>query len=286
MFAVFTDRHWLWFAAGFYLLGFLAGTVSLLRGGRPSGTLMYALVAVGCALQLIGLGERGKAVGGCPLGNTFETVQFTAWSAISLYLVVGVVFRSSLLGYLTASLMAALTIISLSIHSWDSPSRAPLFGGNPWIELHAALAVFSYGVFALLALTALLFLFRHFSLKSKNLDGWFFFLPSIFDLDRIALRLLSFGVALLAASLAVGSIYWIRESAVVTPAKLLTLTVWIAYAAALVLRLRGRLLARRFAWTCVILFAAALISLRLVDSSRQELQMVRASVGAIWTGGR
>jgi ABC-type uncharacterized transport system permease subunit len=31
--------------------------------------------------------------------------------------------------------------------------RTHIFGGNPWIELHAALAIFSYGVFGLLALT-------------------------------------------------------------------------------------------------------------------------------------
>ena len=157
MLAGFSDRTWIWAAAGFYFAGLLLGTLSLLRGGRPSGTVMYALVVAGYVLQLIGLSVRGRAVGGCPLGNNFEVYQFVAWSAITLYLVIGVTFRTSLLGYFTSCLAAALTLISLAIPSWDAALRQHIFGGNPWIELHAALAVFSYGVFGLLALTSIMF---------------------------------------------------------------------------------------------------------------------------------
>lgn len=269
MFAALTDRQWLWLAAGFYLGGFLLGTWSLLRRGRPSGGLVYTLIALGYALQLVGLGLRGRAVGGCPLGNTFEIFQFTAWSAISLYLVVGVAFRTSVLGYFTACLAAALTLVSLSLPAWDAEHRVKIFGGNAWVELHAALAIFSYGVFALLALTSLMLLLRNFSLKSKTTGGLFSFLPSMLDLDHIGLRLLATGVALLAASLAVGSVYWLREPQSVSIAKLLiTVAVWLAYAVALTLRLRDRLLAKRFAWTGLVLFAAALLSIWPVDASR------------------
>jgi ABC-type uncharacterized transport system permease subunit len=269
MAADFTDRQWLWCAAGFYLAGFILGTRSLLRGGRPSGVVMYGLVAVGYLLQNVGLGLRGKADGGCPLGNTFEIFQFTAWSAISLYLVIGVTFRSSLLGFFTACLATVLTAVSLAIPEWDATRRAHIFGGNPWIEFHAALALFSYGVFAMLALTSILFLLRHYSLKSKRVGGWFSFLPSILDLDHIGLRLLVAGVLLLGASLAVGSAYWLRDTSSVSAAKLLvTVCVWALYALGLAFRLRGTLLARKFAWTCLLLFAAALVSLWPVDASR------------------
>ena len=269
MLASFTDREWLWGAAALYLAGFLLGTVSLLRGGRPSSVVMYSLIAVGFVLQNLGLAERGHAVGGCPLGNNFELFQFTAWSAITLYLFVGVKFRSSLLGYFTACLTAALTFLSLSIPAWDATRRAHIFGNNPWIEFHAALALFSYGVFALLALTSILTLFRFYSLQSKRIGGWFSFLPSVLDLDHIGVRLLLAGVLILGASLAVGSAYWLRDTATVSTAKLLiTGGVWVAYAAALAQRIRGRLLAKRFAWTCLVLFGVALLSLPLVDASR------------------
>lgn len=272
MFSSMTDRDWLWIAGEFYLVGFLLGTWSLWRGGRPSGVAMYALIGAGYLMQLLGLYLRGLTVGGCPLGNTFELFQFTAWSATTLYLVVGVTFRSSLLGYFTACLSAVLTLTALAIPAWDATRRSHLFGGNPWIEFHAALALFSYGVFALLALTAVMLLLRNYSLKHKRLGGWFSFLPSILDLDQISTRLLTTGLALLSAALLVGSAYWLREPGSVNLAKLLiTVAIWAAYGAALGLRLRGRLVSRRFAWTCIALFAAALLSLGPVNSSRNPV---------------
>ncbi len=272
MLAEFTDRSWLWAAAGLYFAGFALGTITLLRHGRPAGVVTYAIIVIGYVLQLIGLGLRGRAVAGCPLGNQFEIFQFTAWSAITLYLVVGVTFRNSLLGYLTSSLAAALTLVSLAIPSWDALQRVHIFGNNPWIELHAALAVFSYGVFALLSLTSLLFLLRNHALKTKNPGGRSMFLPSLLDLDHIGVRLLRAGVAILAFSLGVGSVYWLRDLSSVDVAKLIiTLAVWFAYAAALLQRLRGRLLANRFAWACLALFAAALLSLGPVNRSRRPV---------------
>jgi ABC-type uncharacterized transport system permease subunit len=165
-----------------------------------------------------------------------------------------------------------LTLVSLALPAWDATRRAHIFGSNPWIEFHAALGLFSYGVFALLALTSIMFLARNYSLKSKHLGGWFSFLPSILDLDHIGVRLLGAGVALLAASLAVGSVYWLRDTATANLAKIfVTVAVWAAYAAALGLRLAGRLVTKRFAWTCLALFALALVSLGPVDSSRHPV---------------
>ncbi|MDR2674546.1 MAG: cytochrome c biogenesis protein CcsA [Opitutaceae bacterium] len=268
---LFTDRTWLWLAAAFYLAGFVLGSVSLLRARRHPRALMYAIVAGGFILQTLGLCARGLAVKGFPVGNLFELLHFTAWSAIALYLVVGATFRLSLLGYFTAALAAALTLLSLAIPAWDATRRAGAAGGGHWIEFHAAPALFSYGVFGLLALTSIMWLLQFFSLKRHRLRGLFSFLPSLLELDRINLRLLAAGVALLGAALAVGSIHWLHGTGAVNPLKLVaTVTVWAAYAVALTLRLAGRLIARRLAWTCVILFAAAILTLRLVDASRRN----------------
>jgi hypothetical protein len=75
-------------------------------GGRPSSATTYACILAGYGVQLFALGVRGKLVAGCPLGNQFEVYQFVAWSAITLYLVVGVTFRNGLLGFFTSSLAA------------------------------------------------------------------------------------------------------------------------------------------------------------------------------------
>jgi ABC-type uncharacterized transport system permease subunit len=264
-----TDRTWLWLAAACYLVGAALGGLSLLRERKHSRAMMYLILAVGYAFQTFGLYLRGVAVHGCPLGNTFELVQFTAWSAASLYLVVGPAFRLSLLGFGTALLSAVLSVTALLIPSWDEAIRTHIFGGNAWIEFHAALALFSYGVFGLLALVATMFLFRHHGLKNKRVGGAFALLPSIRDLDQIGLRLQVAGVAILALSLGVGSVWWLREPSSVNYFKLFsTVAVFLAYALALTLRLKNRLVGRRWAIACAGLFVAALLSIAPVSASR------------------
>lgn len=269
-----TDRTWLWFAAAAYFGGFVLGTVALLRDRRHSHAWMYAIIVIGYLLQTTGLYLRGLEVKGCPLGNTFEIFQFTAWSAISLYLVIGPAFRLSLLGYFTCMLTTTLTLLSLALPGWDAVRRISSFAGNAWIEFHAALALFSYGAFSLLALTSIMYLLQVFSLQRHHLHGLFSFLPAMRDLDQMNLRLLIIGVVLLAASLAVGSAYWINDTSSVNLTKLLiTIAVWLAYTVTCGLRLSKILIAKRLAWTCVILFAFALLSLGPVDSSRQPTEV-------------
>jgi HemX protein len=266
-----TDRTWLWFAAVFYFAGFVLGTISVLRQRRHSRAAMYFLISLGFCVQTFGLYLRGLAVKGCPIGNTFEIFQFTAWSATSLYLVIGATFRLSLLGYFTSCLAATLTLLSLAVPSFDAIRRVAMFP-NAWIEFHAALAIFSYGVFGLLALTATMYLLQVYSLKNHRLHGLFSFLPSVLDLDHINLRLLKAGLFLITASLAVGSVYWLRDtSSVHAPKLFITVAIWLAYAITFGLRILSRLIAKRFAWTCILLFVAALLSLWPVNSSRKPI---------------
>jgi ABC-type uncharacterized transport system permease subunit len=273
-----TDRTWLWIAATLYLAGFVLGTVALLRERRHSRVWMYIFISAGFALQTIGLSLRGKAVHGCPITNTFELFQFTAWSATSLYLVIGPTFRLSLLGYFNACLSAILTLVSLLVPAWDAVHRVNNFGGSPWIEFHAALALFSYGVYGLLALTSIMYLLQVFSLQRQRLRGFFSFLPSIVDLDHINLRLLTAGVVLMSAALSVGYVHWVHDRESVQSIKIIiTGSIWAAYALALILRLRGLLITKRLAWTCIALFVAALASLGPVNASRKAPSAIQTA---------
>lgn len=268
-----TDRALLWLGAILYLAGFFTGLVGLLRK-QPQATnrnVLNGFLIAGWIVQMAGLYVRGQATGGCPLGNKFELVQFVAWSAMVLYFFVGPAFRVSVLGLFTAGYAALLAAVSLLITEWDITRGQKILGNNPWIELHAALAVFSYGVFGLLALMSLMQLLQNWSLKHKKLNGLFWFLPSVVQLDQINFRTLLLGVTLLTISLGVGAVWWFRDLSTVNLPKLsITLGVWLAYLVVWLLRRGGRLVSVRFAWTCVILFVIALLSLGPVNSSRQH----------------
>lgn len=277
MTSLLTDRGLLWIGTALYLGGFIVGCVQLLlRRSTNFGdrTLLVTLLAFGLSSQTAGLYVRGMATGGCPLGNQFEIVQFVAWSAMVLYFIVGPAFRVSLLGLFTSGYAAILAFISLAIPQWDAVRNARIFP-NAWIEFHAALAVFSYGVFGLLALTSIMHLLQNWALKNKRLDGLFWFLPSVVQLDQINWRMLLAGVGLLTISLGVGASWWLRNTASVQWMKLaVTLAVWAIYTIVLVLRWRGRLYAARLSWACLLLFMLAMMSLGPVNSNTREHRAV------------
>ena len=132
-----------------------------------------------------------------------------------------------------------------------------------------AQALFSYGVFALLALTSVMYLLQNFYLKQRRQPAMFGYLPSIVQLDTTNFRLLVFGIGILSTSLLVGGHYFRADPESVNKAKLgVTIFIWGAYLSVLILRWRERLITRRFAWVCIILFVVALASLGPVNRSR------------------
>lgn len=264
---LFSDRTWLWISAAFYAGAFIWATIAMVRSRARTRGVMLGLVGAGLAIQTFGLHMRGMEAGGCPVRNTFEVVQFVIWSITVLYLIVGPAFSLSLLGYFTAGLAATMSVTSLLMTSWDGAVGAPVFGGVPWIEVHASLALFAYGAFGTLALTSLMFLLQTWSLKRKHLRGMFGFLPSIVALETINFRLLLTGLSVLSISIALGAIYFAKEPGSIAATKLLVaLAVWCAYGAVFFLRARRLLVSVGLAWSCLALFGVALYSIPVINS--------------------
>ncbi len=277
-----------WIALGnlLYCLGFIFAIFYLFRAKHHPRWVLYALIAGGYAIQTFGLYQRGMAVHGCPVGNTFEIVQFVIWSLTFCFLVLGPAFRMSLFGFTTAGLAVLLSMLSFAIPSWDTPYAGRPFGPSPWIEFHASLALFSYGIFGLLAVSSLLYLLQNFSLKERRLQGFFLFLPSLVETETLSLRMLVSGSVVLTVSLLIGSVYWIQSAATVDWLKLLfTLSVWLAYLIVLLLRLRNILYSKNLAWTCLVLFLMAAISIWPVNQSRAKAETAVAESSAYLPNG-
>ena len=265
-----TDRTVFALGAGIYGCAFLLGLVSLLLRHPYSRAAMFALLTGGFLMQTLALNLRGAEIRACPLGNTFEVAQFIAWSLVFLFFIIGPAFKLRLLGFFTAGLAALLAGGSFAVPGWDAPYPPGLFGGNPWIELHAALAMFSYGVFAILALVSAMFLIQQHGLKTKQVQGLYQYLPSIQQLDLMAKRLLLTGVIMLSAALIFGAIFWIDNHDLVPVFKLTaTCLIWAGYLTVVVLRMQRRLVTRRHAIASILLFVLAMASLWPVQSARE-----------------
>jgi len=268
-----TAREALAIGASIYLSAFLFGIITLLIRKPYPRTAMFALLTGGFIFQTLGLNLRGAEIKGCPLGNIFEISQFIAWSLVLLYFLIGPAFKLRLLGFFTAGLAGFLSSTALIIRSWDSPYPPGLFGGNPWIELHAALAIFSYAMFAIVALVSAMFLIQQHGLKNKQFKGVYQYLPSVQQLDLMAKRLLITGVVVLSAALIFGSVFWINNPERVPVFKLsATCLVWAGYLTVVILRIQKRLVTRRHAIASIALFLFALASLWPVQSARDSGQ--------------
>ncbi len=262
------DRFLIWLATTAYGIAVVHAALRLSRHKPHARSITYPIVASGFLLQTAGLYLRGLDIGACPLGNNFEIIQFVLWSTILLFLIVGPVFRVNLLGATASAFVCAAGLISLLMPDWDLPHTEALFGGDPLIEFHAAVSIFSYGIFGLLATVAALYLLQYRALSRKS-PGWIFsILPPIVKLDLLARRLLGAGLIVVTLAFLSGLMVWFEGAWTHLNYKLLAVFVlWIGYGAVWILRLRGKLPPQRTAVLVLLLYAFALFSLWPVRSS-------------------
>jgi len=240
----------------------LAAAESVARGRRYAHTRLLILMGLGFLLQSAALYARGLRFGGCPLGNTFEVLQFLAWSIILFYFVFGPTFRVSLLGLFSSALAGIMAVASLIVPAWDESRRPPLFGGNPWVETHASLALISYGAFGVLALMGTMHLLQHRALKHKQSRGLFAFLPSIVQLELMSRRVLAVGLGGLTLALAIAFAGGLNDPEMVPRSKLVAvILVWLAGLILIWARSRKVIHGPRASWAGIALFLLALASL-------------------------
>lgn len=262
-----------------YSAAFLLTLFRLIRRRRPVRDLNYVVVLLGWAAQTVGVWMLGMEAQACPIRNPFEVLQFVSWSVVVVYLFTGKVFRLSLFGTGCASLAALLSVLAFAFVSTYGTSESLRLSDNPWMEAHAAIALFSYGVFGLLAVVAALFLIQHASLKRKSTSNWTQQLPSIVDMEAVLGRLLYLGTIIFSIAMLIGAYGLLQLSEPPGIFKLaFTNSLWIAYIAAAAIHASGRLFGTRLAITCIVLYITALFILWPVEVDRSLPQNAAAAL--------
>ena len=269
-------RDLLWLAAILYGVALVTGFALAARAERIlSKWIPFLLIVAGFIAQTQALAVRGELVKGCPLGNGMERIQFILWSVVLGYLIIRVLFRLNLLGSFAAglaSLGGAISLLAPSLDGnyWEKEGYDGLFS-NHWVELHASVAIFSYGIFGLLAVVSVMYLIQQNALRTKSRGALAPFLPSIHQLETAGARLLLIGSVFLTGSIVVGSLDWTRSPESVSLAKVgLTVALWLAYCALWYLHFRQKLYGKKFAKACIALFVVAILSLGVIRSAGNE----------------
>ena len=263
------DRVFIWLAQLFYATSIVL-TMRRLRVGGASAQLHrwnILTMALGFVLHTAFLYLRGMRIGRCPLTNPFEVQVFLAWGMVLFYLLIGPSYRVSFLG---APAVLALCVVPL-LAPIDVAGPAPAML-SPWIEFHAAIALLSCGAFALAAVMSVMYLWQERQLKARRVTPSFLQLPSVEQLDVVALRLIVVGLALFTVGI-IGGFVSYRIVHQLTPLRAgLTMakivwawTVWVAYVWVLVARMVASVRGRKFAVLAITVFIFMFVTFWIVN---------------------
>ena len=172
------------------------------RGIHQAAPRNFYLVALGFVFQTGFLWLRGERIGRCPITNLFEVLMFVAWSIALIYLVIGPVYRLSLMGAFTAPLVFFLQMLAFLLAP-DRPMSARA-AVNPGLEFHASMSLIAYGAFALACIAGVMYLVQERQLKRHQLHSLFFHLPPLTSLFAAMTRLLWIGLGLYSIGLVSG----------------------------------------------------------------------------------
>lgn len=259
------DRTFLILSTLCFLAGFTYTVISLRAGTYRPTRVSMVIMGAGFVLQCLFLSHLGQLRGRCPITNGFDILIFVSWATVLFYFLLGPPFRVSLLGTFTAPLVFLFQCgaLALSFRAGVGESGHPA-GLDPWFETHKAVALLAYGAFALACVAGVMYLVQDRQLKRKTLSTLFYNLPPINSLGRTIFRLLLIGLILLTVGIV--SAFLMEEKP--GPWHLgMTLSVWVLYAAVLLLQVTRGMSPRRMALGAVVAFLLPAITLLLLPQS-------------------
>lgn len=225
------------------------------RHVAPSRLSLFTILA-GFVLQSGSLYLRGEQIGHCPVTNLYETLSFFSWALVLNYVVLGPIFRISLLGIFTAPMVLFLNLAALLTPGIDVARELPAYGSA--LEMHISLSLLAYGTLGLSAMAALLYLITNHLLKSRTGPNLLDRLPPIGQMEQVSWRVAFFGWLLLTLGLAFG--FGVPTEKLDLVKIGWTLVFWILYLALIIGRKAARVGPARFCWSALLGYAVLLLS--------------------------
>jgi ABC-type uncharacterized transport system permease subunit len=253
-----------------YALAVAAYATDFARGDAAAVRVARRLMETVLALHAVYLGLRTAAFGHVPLASTEELLTTVALAVALVYVVVERRSREHRTGLFLVGVAFVLQTVSSAfigdVAEFPAVLRSPLFG------LHTGSAVVGYAALAVSAAYGVLYLLLYGELKRRRFGRVFDRLPPLEALARMSLRAVRVGLVALGVTIACGSVWAAAEFPrfLRDPKFLLTVLVWLVYAAALALHAARRWTGRRTIAVClvgfVLLVAATLLARFALDS--------------------
>lgn len=256
-----TGSGWIWLALSTvcFLGGFVQAALALRSGRYQPPAAKLVAMAAGFLGQCVFLGVRGQVTGRCPITSPQEILVFVSWSAVLLYFLLGRAFRLSLLGMFIAPMVSLFQLLALP---FLLKPAVPHPAQDYWLEMHASVSLLAYGAFALACIAGVMFLVQDRLLRRGDLRALSYELPPVTNLATAIVRLMAIGLVLLSLGIASG---FGTDRPPTGVHLLLSLTVWLAYAALLAVKWWRGLPSLETARAAVIVFGLPVITLLMLE---------------------
>ncbi len=248
-----------------YLSAGILALVYLRAGSTRTLSTLSGLMAAGCALLLVLFIIRWSMFGLLPLTTMGDSLNLFVLlgTVIALYIVHSNNVRP-LLSFYVPALAALYFYNAVSDHSFLHEEPKALNG--VFLAVHVGLAFLAYSLFFVASLTSVAYVFQARNLKRLHTTRLFHKLPSLEQLDRSLLKLITYGYVFFAITFVLGFIWayfdhdelgarWWLSAKIVRAFFMVIL-----YSVAFHTRRMGRLRGQKLAYLVFIGFGALLAS--------------------------
>jgi cytochrome c-type biogenesis protein CcsB len=231
------------------LLVYFAATVlylvDIISHRQKAGIAARWVLLGGFAVHSATLIARFVEAGYTPVTNLHESLSFSAWCVVGIFLLFDARYRLAVIGAFLTPLALVLMVIG-GVTVTNVAEINPMLN-SWWFPIHVALAFFGNAVFTVAFAVSVMYLIQERMVKSKKFSTLFYRMPSLNTLDSINYRCLTLGFPLMTMGIISGAMwansawggYWRWD-----PKETWALITWFLYAALLHGRLvvgwRGR----------------------------------------------
>jgi len=142
-----------------------------------------------------------------PLANVFETLSFSAWCLVLVFVLVESRWKLTALGALVLPLaLVAMAASFLALHR-TAQNQPPTSLSQAWLGVHVTLVLVGYAAFTLSFCAAVAYLLQDRFLRSKRFQGLSRQLPPVQVADEAAYRLAALGFPVFTLGLIIGAIW-------------------------------------------------------------------------------
>ena len=245
----------------FYLAGSIAYVYFIFKLEERAAKVGRMLLMIGVILHGVGFVSRYFAAGYTPITSLFESLTFSAFAIVGVFLAFELRYNLRVLGAFVAPLAFAFSVFAAFLPG-EVRTLAPALNSY-WLPVHVIMLFFGNAVFAVAFGAAIMYLLMERELKRKKLGPIFKRLPSLDVLDDINYRCLTIGFPLLTLGIITGSIwaeyawgsYWSWD-----PKEVWSLITWLLYAALLHGRMTVGWRGRKAAILAIVGFCAILFT--------------------------